>query len=558
RKGGRFRIGPAGSYQHDQAYLPDSNVLVTMFNSKGGSATVTDFMPLCDDVTTCDHELVRLVRCQQGRVDVKLEFQPRLNYANGRTDVRVTEGAALARQGKDCLSLSSGVPLAASGDGAAARWRLREGEWTAFVLRWQEDSPPAIRDYDVYGKLGRTQAFWRFVTRDWRYLGRWEDVVKRSMLALHLLLYVPTGAVCAAVTTSLPERIGGERNWDYRFSWLRDAAFTMDIFNRLGHTTYTLPFIQWLANFCLSCDEEVNSLYSIGAEADPGTVEEVVLEHLEGYKGSRPVRVGNQAFRQLQLDIYGEVLLSFDSYQRAGGVIDDTLWALAESLVEAAIRNWQKPDNSIWEVRSAPRHFTYSKLMCWVAVDRGLRLARAQKRPVDYDRWRRTRSAMRQDILDKAWNPDRGAFVQSYGARNLDASVVFMPMVGFLPGDDPRIASTIERVQQELTVNGFVHRYRTSETDDGLAGDEGTFTMCSLWLVGALVAGGRLQEAKALFEKVVGLRNHVGLYSEMIDPASGEFLGNYPQAFTHIALIHTARNLDRALNKVELGKIVAA
>ena len=378
------------------------------------------------------------------------------------------------------------------------------------------------------------------------------------MLALHLLLYVPTGAICAAVTTSLPEALGGERNWDYRFCWLRDAAFTMDIFHRLGHTTYSEPYMQWLGVLSQAQGGDLNSLYGIGREAAPEVMEEIILDHLEGYRGSRPVRIGNQAFQQSQLDIYGEVLLSLDSYQRAGGVVNGMLWALAENMVEAAIRRWQEPDNSIWELRVEPRHFTYSKLMCWVALDRGLRLARVLRRPVDYQRWRQAREAIKRDILEKAWDPQRECFVQAYGSRHLDASLLFMPIVGFLPGRDPRLVSTIHRIEEELAVDGLVYRYRPEEAPDGLAGEEGTFTMCSLWLASALTACGDLDRARQVFQRVLDLRNHVGLYSEMVDPRSGEFLGNYPQSFTHIALIHAARTLDRALNKAELGKVVPA
>ena len=270
------------------------------------------------------------------------------------------------------------------------------------------------------------------------------------------------------------------------------------------------------------------------------------------------MRIGNDAFHQFQLDVYGEVLLSFDSYHRAGGIIDDSLWILAEAMVESAVRRWEEADNGIWEVRSEPKHFVYSKLMAWVAVDRGLRLAKALARPVDFDRWRRAREAIKADLLEKGWNEKRRSFVQAYGSNNLDASTLFMPMVGFLPSHDPRMVATIDSVQKELMRDGLVHRYLTSETDDGVGGDEGAFTMCSLWLSGALVTSGRMDEAREIFERVVALGNHVGLYSEMVDARTKEFLGNYPQAFTHIALIHTARNLDRALNQVEMGKIVAA
>src|SRR3990172_4314952 len=390
--GGHFRIRPAGKFRHDHAYLPESNVLVASFQTEGGSASLTDFMPVAEEITQCAHEVLRIVRCQSGSVE--LDFRPRMDYGRRDTTVAVNGRSAVARYGEDCLTLTSGAPLEAVDGGARARFSLKEGEWTAFLLRWNDESPPLPEDYDVYGRLGRTQAFWRFVAHDWRYMGRWEELVKRSMLALPLLLYVPTGAICAAVTTSLPEQVGGERNWDYRFCWLRDAAFTLDVFHRLGHTAYTRPFIQWLAGLVLGLgqEEDIRSLYGIGREVD-GTMNEEVLGHLEGYRGSSPVRIGNAAFHQFQLDVYGEVLLSFDSYHRAGGIIDDSLWILAEAMVESALRNWQKPDNGIWEVRSEPKHFTFSKLMAWVAVDRGLRLAQALRRPVDFARWRSARAA---------------------------------------------------------------------------------------------------------------------------------------------------------------------
>jgi GH15 family glucan-1,4-alpha-glucosidase len=404
----------------------------------------------------------------------------------------------------------------------------------------------------------RTIAFWRDVSNDWEYKGRWGDMVKRSMLALHLLIYAPTGAVCAAATTSLPERIGGERNWDYRFSWLRDAAFTMDAFHRLGHTTYTRPFLDWMARFT-HCGEghDVHSLFEIGQETDPHAMSEYTLPHFEGYRGSGPVRIGNAAYLQFQLDVYGEVLLALDSYQRAGGTIDDRIWELSECLVEGAANQWQRPDHGIWEFRTEPRHFTYSKVMAWVAMDRGLRLARALQRPVDFDRWHKVREAIRADIETNGWNAQRGTFVQFYGGANVDASLLFMSMVGFLPPDDPRILGTIEAVRRDLSSDGMLWRYNPEEAEDGLRGDEGTFTMCSLWLAGCLVASGRVDEAKSIFEKVLGYGTELGLYSEMLDPQTGEYLGNYPQAFTHIGLIHTARNLDRALNAAEQGKAVS-
>jgi GH15 family glucan-1,4-alpha-glucosidase len=559
-RGGRFHIRPAGEFGHMHAYLPESNVLETTFRADGGSATLTDLMPVAEEGANCPHEVLRIVRCGSGSLQMELDFLPRLNYARAQTRVAVDGTSAVARAGDDCLGLSGSVPLEPADGGASARFRLSEGESAAFLLRWQDDAPPAPGEYDVFGALGRTRAFWRFVAHDWRYTGRWESLVKRSMLALHLLLYQPTGAICAAVTTSLPEQIGGARNWDYRYCWLRDAAFTLDVFHRLGHTDYTRPFIQWLANLALAPGgaEDIHSLYGIGHEADQHAMAEEVLGHLNGYRRSSPVRIGNGAFHQFQLDVPGEVLLSFDSYHRAGGIIDEPLWTLAEAMVELALKHWREPDNGIWEIRSEPKHFTYSKLMAWVAVDRALRLAHALKRPADFDRWRKAREAIKSDLLAKGWDAERGSFVQAYGGKNLDATALFMPMVGFLPANDPRMVSTIDSVQRELMSGGFVYRYLPAETDDGVGGEEGAFTMCTLWLAGAMVTGGRFEEAREVFERVIGLHNEVGLYSEMIDPRTGDFLGNYPQAFTHIALIHTARNLDRALNQVELGKIVAA
>ena len=561
RQGGRFQIQPAApAFQSRQQYLPDGNVLVTQFEAGSSNVILTDFMPISDDITACDHQVVRVVRCEKGSMEMELRFEPRLDYARGRTEVTVADRYAVARHGDDCLSLSSSVGLQPADGAATSRFRLSEGDWAAFLVSWQEGSPPPIEQYDVSGRLGQTEAFWRFVAHDWRYAGHWESIVRRSMLALHLLLYVPTGAVCAAVTTSLPEAIGGARNWDYRFTWLRDAAFTLDVFHRLGHTSYTRHFIQWLCNLaiCGEDGDDVRSLYSIVSGADPKALREYTLDDLEGYRGSRPVRVGNAAFDQFQLDVFGEVLLAFDSYHRAGGVIDDSLWSLTECLVEAAVRRWREPDLGIWEFRTEPRHFTYSKLMAWVAVDRGLRLARALRRPVDFDRWRRAREEMRRDILEKGWSGKRGSFVQHYGAEHLDASLLFIPMVGFLPAEDPRMNATIDAIWQELGEDGLIRRYIPERAEDGLPGGEGTFTMCSLWLAGSLVAAGRLTEAQALFEKIVSMGNHVGLYSEMLDPETGEYLGNYPQAFTHIALIHTARNLDRASARLETGKVVAA
>ncbi len=556
-KGGHFRLNPAGQYTSSQRYVTDTNVLVTDFKNGGGSLSLADFMPMTADDGASPRSLVRLLRCESGSMEVDLDFSPKLDYARGPTQFMLDGGAPVARNGDHAVSLQTDVPLERRNGSLVSRFRLVEGQTAALSLNWHNGHAPTVREASF--EYDRTVAFWRDVSNDWDYDGGWSDMVKRSMLALHLLIYAPTGAVCAAATTSLPERIGGERNWDYRFSWLRDAAFTMDAFHRLGHTSYTRPFLNWMKGFT-ACEHghDVHSLFEIGKETDPHTMAEYELSHFEGYRGSGPVRVGNAAYQQFQLDVYGEVLLALDSYQRAGGQIDDELWDLALCLVDGAITNWQRPDHGIWEFRTEPRHFTYSKVMAWVAVDRGLRLAAALRRPVDFSHWMSVREEIRANIEENGWNATRGTFVQFYGGANVDASLLFLPMVGFLPANDPRIVGTIETIQRDLGANGMLWRYNPDDAEDGLRGDEGTFTMCSLWLAGSLLAGGQVVEAREIFEKVLGYSGTLGLYSEMLDPLTGEYLGNYPQAFTHIGLIHTARNLSRAISASDQGKIVAA
>ncbi len=554
KRGGCFAIRPAGEHRFFQTYLPDTNVLLTSFQTDAGRATVTDFMPMAADIAVSEHEVIRIVRCESGQVVLDCLFQPRLDYGRGLTRLIPTSRGVVARNGASCLGLASPVPFDIRDDTARATLALRAGESGALVLRWDEENPRPLADYDIYAKLGNTEAYWRTVANDWHYQGRWAEAVKRSGLVLHQLLYAPTGAICAAITTSLPEKISSRRNWDYRYCWLRDAALTLDVFHRLGYTADTSLFMGWLGQFFRGIRDTVQTLYGIGHETE---IQERILDQFEGYMGSGPVRIGNAAAEQLQLDIYGEVLLSFGSFYRAGGHIGDALWALTESLVEAAVSNWRLPDHGIWEVRGERRHFVYSKLMCWVAVDRGIRLAKALGKAVDLQRWQQAKRAIREDVLARGWNERVGSFVQSYGSDVLDASLLFMPMVGLLPAKDPRMESTILRIQQELPVNGLIRRYLPWQADDGLGTDEGTFTMCTFWLIGCLIQLGRLEEAQRLFERVISMSNHVGLFSEMVDPQSGEFLGNYPQAFTHIALIHTARNVDRALRQAELGRVVA-
>ncbi len=541
-RGGRFRLRPLGPFRSRQSYLEDSNVLVTAFHTPGGEATLTDFMTVDASVP----ELVRLLHCRRGSVEVALELTPRLDYGRGPTVLHpLGAGALVAGQGEQVLAVASSVPLSVPDGRAGARFLLREGERAAFVLRWGEPAPPPTEPDALTRRLQRAVRFWQEVSREWRYAGRWPHLVKRSLLALHLLLYAPSGAMCAALTTSLPEHIGGGRNWDYRYCWLRDSAFALDLFHRLGHREHTLPFLHWLA-LAQGEGAPLRPLYPIAYRDGADALREEVLEHLEGYRRSRPVRIGNAASDQFQLDIYGELVLAIYSYHRHGGQVDDALWRLVEALVEGALARWQEPDSGIWEVRSRPRHFVVSKVMAWAALDRGIRLAKALRRPADLQRWRKARDAIRREVLERGWDGRRGTFVQSYGGRALDAALLLLPLVGFLPARDPRVVATVEAIRRELG-DVFLRRYLPEEAPDGLDEEEGAFLLCSLWLAQVLALMGRPREALGIFRRVAALGGPLGLYAEMVDPRRRRFLGNYPQAYTHIALVDTALALDRAL-----------
>jgi GH15 family glucan-1,4-alpha-glucosidase len=501
-------------------------------------------MPMKKEPALSDHLVLRIVRGVSGVTKMECLFEPRLDYARGETHLRSAAEGVVAENSGHRLALSCPVPLDVEGDIGRAVFPVRSGEELVLALQWGADRPPSTTRWRKRAESTARQ--WREILDSIHYEGRWRDVVRRSVLALHLLLYIPTGALVAAVTASLPERLGADRNWDYRFCWIRDAAFTLDALDRLNHIGETRRFLEWLTTFCRSCGARLQTLYGIRYEED---LTETTLNHLQGYRGSSPVRIGNAAHNQLQMDIFGDLMVAVATYHRAGGQVSDRMWSTIESFVDAVIRNWQRPDRGIWEVRGKMRHFVHSKVMCWLALDRAISLAEALGKPVNLDGWRAVRDEIHSDVLKRGWNPRIRSFVQYYGADHTDAALLMMPLVGFLPADDQRIRSTVHRLRQELEVNGLLHRYRTECTDDGLGGDEGVFTMCSLWLAGYLTFVGELDEACRLFERVLGCANHLGLFSEMTDPMTGEALGNFPQAFTHVSLIHTARNLDLALSQ---------
>ncbi|MBI2862773.1 MAG: glycoside hydrolase family 15 protein, partial [Chloroflexi bacterium] len=416
-----------------------------------------------------------------------------------------------------------------------------------FVLSYSDSSSPVYEDsLTPTERQDATEAFWRDIVADTAYQGPWPKEVERSYLALHLLTYVASGAIVAAPTTSLPEAIGGVRNWDYRYTWLRDAAFTVEALMSLGHVEEATGFFRWLCEICTECAERDNIQVMFRVDGDT-RLEEETLEHLAGYKASRPVRIGNAAFSQRQHDIYGDVLASAQLLASHGGSIDDGDWALLRMLANMAARYWREPDNGIWEVRGGPYHFVYSKVMCWVALDRAVRLAETTGRvSEETHRWAREMDVIKEEVLSKGWNERKQAFVRHFDTDAMDASNLLIPLTGFLPADDPRVVSTVERIRAELGRGPFLHRYRTAETDDGLVGPEGAFTLCSFWLVRVLAQMGRAEEAQHLFEQLLMLASPLGLYAEMADPKTKEALGNYPQAFTHIGLILAVQELRQS------------
>ncbi|HZQ99110.1 MAG TPA: glycoside hydrolase family 15 protein [Chloroflexota bacterium] len=550
RLGGFCAAAPAGRFAAQRRYLPGTNVLETTFEAAGGTLRLVDFMPV--DLAGRDPHPGRIVRGLEalgGEVEVEVRFKPTFDYARASADVTlVPAGGAVATAGDQSLALACpGLALRAGRGGAlVGRLTLVPGE-----RRWLVLAPDlAAAGPDGGAELAWTVERWRRWADQCGYRGTYRELVRRSALALKLLTYLPTGAVVAAPTTSLPEEVGGARNWDYRYTWLRDASLMLYALSTLGYQRSATDFIRWLERTVMG---DPTALPQIMYTVDGGRdLAERALGHLEGYRGSHPVRVGNAASAQHQLDIFGDVLTA--AYHFYGGEdagfgataptepVPARAWQLLRHLVDDAVATWQRPDSGLWEVRGGPRHFVYSKLMCWAAVDRGLRLAEELRLEAPLGAWRAARDAIRQAILSRGFDEEQGAFVQAFGSTALDAAALAIPRVGFLPATDPRVQSTVDRIRSELTRDGLVLRYRA---DDGLPGSEGTFALCTFWLVDALALGGRLDEAHALFERLVGYANDLGLLSEEVDPEDGSLLGNFPQGFSHMALIGAAANLSK-------------
>jgi pentatricopeptide repeat protein len=556
-RGGYFRIAPAREdWTVKQLYFPDTNVLITRFLTPDGVAEVQDFMPLQPPGPATGgtarmhrHRIVRRVIQVRGQLRFRAEVEPRFDYARAEHTVEPIEHGVVFRSPDLSLALQAAAPLERTERGVTSEFTLDHGETVAFVLERVDphEEPPPHSEDETREAFERTITFWRRWLAQSRYRGRWREMVHRSALTLKLLTYQPTGAIVAAPTTSLPEQLGGGRNWDYRYTWIRDAAFSLYGLLRLGFTEEAEAFMDWLTERFAHGRERAEGplqiMYGIDGRPD---LPEQVLEHFEGYRSSRPVRIGNGAADQLQLDIYGELIDSVYLFNKYGTPIYHDAWNDLTRIVEWVCEHWDQADEGIWETRGGRQDFTYSRLMCWVAIERAIRMARQRGLPGDIVRWLGERDRIYEQIMSRGWHAGREAFVQHYRTEVLDASLLLMPLVKFIAPTDPRWLSTLDAIGEELVSDSLVYRYNVEAAPDGVDGDEGTFSICTFWYVEALARAGRVDEARLVFEKMLTYGNHLGLYSEEIG-STGELLGNFPQAFTHLALISAAYNIDRAL-----------
>jgi GH15 family glucan-1,4-alpha-glucosidase len=553
-KGGYFQIAPAaGDFKRRQRYLPDTNILLTRFLGGDGVATVSDFMPL--QHLGHRHNLVRRVKVVRGEMCFQMVCAPKFDYGRAEHTVTKRKNGYLFSPQKGMqlrLRFHGDIATRVEKGAVTGRFTLRTGEAVAFILEEStpgEESPSDHPDY-VSDAFKETMNYWLSWIGHSKYRGRWREMVNRSALTLKLLTFLPQGSIVAAPTFGLPENIGGERNWDYRYTWIRDASFTLYALMRLGYNEEAAGFMGWIEQRCRELHQKkpLQVMYRIDGGRE---LPETILNNLQGYQNSRPVRIGNAACQQVQLDIYGELLDSIFIYDKHGGLISYDFWMNVTQLIEWVCRHWRKPDEGIWEVRGGPRPFLYSRVLCWVALDRGIKLARRRSFPAPLARWDRIRDDIYKDIYQHFWNPKLKSFVQYRGGKTVDASALLMPLVNFISPTDPRWRSTLAAIEKTLVEDSLVYRYRSPQAaPDGLHGREGTFSMCSFWYVECLARAGDLKQARFIFEKALGYANHLGLYAEQLGPC-GEHLGNFPQALSHIALISAAWTLDQRLSQSE-------
>ena len=550
-RGGYFQIAPEGTdHVTKQLYFPDTAILITRFMTPGGVGEVIDFMPVDDPQRASErHRLVRAVRCVRGEMRFVLDCAPRFDYGRHDHELELTEQGAIFHTPELQLTLHGPAGLERRGDDVHASIPLQAGQVDGVILETAAEGPPLRRSpEELLAMFTGTERFWR----DWlarsTYRGRWREMVARSAITLKLMTYAPTGALVAAPTAGLPEQVGGERNWDYRYTWIRDASFSIHALLGLGFTDEAAAFMSWLSD---RADEQagiesgpLKVMYRIDGSSD---LDERTLDHFQGYAGSKPVRIGNGAADQLQLDIYGEMLDSIWLADRHGIQVGHLGWTKLAEITDWLCEHWDQPDEGIWETRGGRQNFTYGRLMCWVALDRMVRLAREHGRPADLTRWITERDKIYQQIVDDGWNTQRRAFTQHDKTDVLDASLLMMSLTGFVAPSDSMWLSTLDAMDTELVSDSLVYRYNPSASPDGLRGEEGTFSICTFWYVDALAQSGRVEEARLTFEKMFTYANHLGLYAEEIG-LTGEQLGNFPQAFTHLSLINAAINLDHQLD----------
>ncbi|HEY9478068.1 MAG TPA: glycoside hydrolase family 15 protein [Microbacteriaceae bacterium] len=559
-RGGHFSSRPtAEAFDAKQLYLPDTAILVTRFLTEGGVGELIDFMPTTGASPTNEHRLVRILRCVRGTIAFAIEVAPRFDYGRHAHRLTLSEDGALFDADDTRLTLSL---IREDGDARLGRYEatddgdlrvslsLEQGQTRGVVLETGPDRVPrVVRPAEAKRLMDDTAHFWQDWVGQSTYAGRWREQLQRSAITLKLLTYAPTGGLVAAPTAGLPEQIGGERNWDYRYTWVRDASFSVHTLARMGFIDEAVAFSQWLRDRAVeqagSDTGPLNIMYRVDGDPD---LEEETIADWEGYRGSSPVRIGNGAAGQLQLDIYGEALDSVHYLDTIGAKIGQRGWLAMCALLDWLADNWDQPEEGIWETRGGRKEFTYGRLMCWVAFDRGIRLATLHGRPAAVARWMAERDAIYNQIMDRGWSAERGAFVQQYGENVLDASLLKMSQVGFVAPSDPQWQSTLRAMDTELVSDSLVYRYDPSASPDGLLGSEGTFSLCTFLYVDALARSGRLDDARLTFEKMLTYANHLGLYSEEI-AVTGEQIGNFPQAFTHLALIDAAITLNDRLDE---------
>lgn len=551
-RGGSFCIQAELENQRTkQLYLPDTNILLTRFLSDSGVAEITDFMPILAGKKgeIYAHQIIRIVRVIKGAVQFRMRCAPRFNYARNEHIARVEHDCVhFEPECASCprMTLHATVPVTLEGGDAIASFALKAGQTATFTFGEAAPDTNLLDPEAIEDHFNQTACYWR----DWvacsTYSGRWREIVNRSALVLKLLCSQEYGSLIAAPTFGLPEHIGGERNWDYRYTWLRDSSFSLYAFMRLGFIEEAQAFTSWLHDR-LHDDAEHGPLQIMYRVDGSQELDETVLENFTGYKSSRPVRIGNAASKQLQLDIYGELMDAIYLANKYGDPISHEGWEGVRRILEWLDKNWKRPDEGIWEVRGGRRHFLHSRLMCWVAFDRASRLAEKRSLPGPLEKWLTTRDAISEDISTNFWDDSQKSFVQYQGSNCLDASSLLMPLMRFISPVDPRWLSTMGAIEKILTEDSLVYRYDTRNPVDGLRGSEGSFTACSFWFIECLARSHQLEKARMLFDKMLGYANHLGLYSEQLG-SSGQHLGNFPQAFTHLALISAATYLDRALN----------